>query len=163
MQLSAHAQNHASPERCCKSFTVIFLRDHPREPVPEENFCTLWCKINRGRDTDQPAGRHFIRTNQCPPPPSPHIIFTGWMPFLPPNQQASKHWRQLAHSDKGEDARVLLNGVTCTVSKGIYTPTKMSKLDLILLLLMPLVLLLLLLHPLTAFFQENLGKPAPER
>ena len=27
-QLSAHAQNHASPERCRKSFTVIFLGDH---------------------------------------------------------------------------------------------------------------------------------------
>jgi len=24
-QLSAHAQNHASPERCRKSFTMIFL------------------------------------------------------------------------------------------------------------------------------------------
>jgi len=33
-------------------------------------------KINRGRHTDHPAGRHSIRTNQCPPPPS-----------------ASKHWR----------------------------------------------------------------------
>ena len=27
-------------------------------------------KINRGRHTDRPAGRHSIRTNQCPPPPS---------------------------------------------------------------------------------------------
>ena len=27
-QLSASAQNHASPERCRKSFTMIFLRDH---------------------------------------------------------------------------------------------------------------------------------------
>ena len=27
-------------------------------------------KINRGRHTDQPAGRHSIRTNQCLPPPS---------------------------------------------------------------------------------------------
>ena len=44
-------------------------------------------KINRGRHTDHPAGRHSIRTNQCPPPLSPHIFFTDWMPFLPPNQQ----------------------------------------------------------------------------
>jgi len=55
--------------------------------VPEENFWTLWCK---GRlteaDTDHPAGRHSIRANQYPPPPSPHI-FTRQMPFLPPNQQ----------------------------------------------------------------------------
>jgi len=28
-------------------------------------------KINRGRHTDYPAGRHSVRTNQCPPPPSP--------------------------------------------------------------------------------------------
>jgi len=28
MQLSAHAQNHPSPERCRKSFTMIFLGDH---------------------------------------------------------------------------------------------------------------------------------------
>ena len=27
-QLYAHAQNHASPECCHKSFTMIFLRDH---------------------------------------------------------------------------------------------------------------------------------------
>jgi len=27
-QLSAHAQNHASPKRCRKSFTMIFLGDH---------------------------------------------------------------------------------------------------------------------------------------
>jgi len=27
-QLSVHAQNHASPERCRKSFTMIFLGDH---------------------------------------------------------------------------------------------------------------------------------------
>jgi len=27
-QLSAHAQNHASPERCRKSFTLIFLGNH---------------------------------------------------------------------------------------------------------------------------------------
>jgi len=30
-------------------------------------------KIDRGRHTDHPAGRHSIRTNQCPPPPS--LIF----------------------------------------------------------------------------------------
>jgi len=27
-QLSVHAQNHTSPERCRKSFTMIFLGDH---------------------------------------------------------------------------------------------------------------------------------------
>jgi len=32
-------------------------------------------KINRGWHTDHPAGRHSIRTNQYPPPPSPHIFY----------------------------------------------------------------------------------------
>jgi len=65
----------------------LFFRDHPGEPVPEENFLDFMVqgKIDRGRHTDHPAGCHSIRTNQCPPPPSP--IFTGRMPFLPPNQQ----------------------------------------------------------------------------
>jgi len=31
-------------------------------------------KINRGRHTDHPAGRHSIRTNQCPPPPSSNTV-----------------------------------------------------------------------------------------
>jgi len=71
-------------------------------------------KINRGRHTDCPAGRHSIRTNQCPPLQSP--IFYG-LDALPVAQPAvSKHWRQLAHLDKAEDARILLNGVTCAVT-----------------------------------------------
>ena len=36
-----------------------FFRDHPGEPVPEENFWTLWCK-GRRRHTDHPAGCHSI-------------------------------------------------------------------------------------------------------
>jgi len=43
-------------------------------------------KINRGRHTDHPAGRHSTWTNQCPLPPCPHF-FTGRKPFLPPKQQ----------------------------------------------------------------------------
>ena len=69
-----------------------FFRDHPGEAVPEENFWTLWCKINRGRHTDHPAtaGRHSIRTNQCPPPPSPHIFYRpDALPAAQPT--ASKH------------------------------------------------------------------------
>jgi len=34
-------------------------------------------KINKGRHTDHPAGRHSIRTNQCPPPPSPIFFQAG--------------------------------------------------------------------------------------
>ena len=74
---------------CHDTTTILwpFLRDHPGETLPEENFWTLWCK---GRlteaDTDHPARRHSILTNQCPPPTIPPF-FTGQMPFLPPNQQ----------------------------------------------------------------------------
>jgi len=35
-------KNHTSPPHH-KRFTALF-RDHPGEPVPEENFWTLWCK-----------------------------------------------------------------------------------------------------------------------
>jgi len=51
-------------------------------------------KINRGRHTDHPAGRHSIRTNQCvcPPPPSPHIFYRpNALPAAQPT--ASKHRR----------------------------------------------------------------------
>jgi len=50
-------------------------------------------KINRGRLTDHPAGCHSIRTNECPPPPSPHIFYRpDALPAAQPT--ASKHWRQ---------------------------------------------------------------------
>jgi len=50
-------------------------------------------KINRGRHTDHPAGRHSIRTKQCPPPLSLQFFYR---PDALPAAQAtvSKHWRQ---------------------------------------------------------------------
>ena len=39
-QLSAQVQNHASPERCHKSFTMIFLGDHDI-PLTGSNFGNL--------------------------------------------------------------------------------------------------------------------------
>jgi len=59
-----------------KTILRPFFRDHPGELVPEENVWTLLVqgKISRGRHTDHPAGRHSIRTKQCPPPPSPHFL-----------------------------------------------------------------------------------------
>ena len=75
--------------------TQQFYRDHPGEPVPEENFWTLQCKgkINRGRHTDHPAACHTIRTNQCPPPPSLHIFYRpDALPAAHPT--VSNHWRQ---------------------------------------------------------------------
>ena len=65
-----------------------FFQVHPGEPVPEENFWTLWCK---GRLTEAdtptmrlsatPSGLTSVHLHQPP------IFFTGRMPFLPPNQQ----------------------------------------------------------------------------
>jgi len=39
-------QTVATIHRNCFTTTVLrpFFRDHPGEPVPEENFWTLWCK-----------------------------------------------------------------------------------------------------------------------
>ena len=41
-------------------------------------------KINRGRHTNHPAGRHFIRTNQCPPPPSSRYFLQAGCPSCHP-------------------------------------------------------------------------------
>jgi len=93
--------------RRCKMWAIslcIFVYYHQTTPQPfygpfSRTTRVSWCQkrtsglygargqgeINRGRHTHHPAGRHSIRANQCPPPPSP--IFTGRMPFLPPNQQ----------------------------------------------------------------------------
>ena len=47
-----------------------FFRDHPGEPVTEENFWTYGAREDLQRQTHRPsAGSHSIRTNQCPPPP----------------------------------------------------------------------------------------------
>ena len=65
----------------------------PAWPVPEENFWTLWCKGRLTQaDTDHPAGRHSIRTNQCPPPLSPIFYRPDALPAAQPT--VSKHWRQ---------------------------------------------------------------------
>jgi len=58
-----------------------FLRDHPGEPVPEENFWTLWCK---GRLTEADtqtvrlgATSSGLTSAQFPPPPFPHFLQAG--------------------------------------------------------------------------------------
>ena len=65
-----------------------FFQDHLGEPVPEENFWTLWCK-KRLTEVDTltirlgttPSGLTSAHLHYPP------IFFTGRMPFLPPNQQ----------------------------------------------------------------------------
>jgi len=49
-------------------------------------------KINRGRHTDHPDGRHSILTKQCLPPPSPIFYRPDALPAAQPT--VSKHWRQ---------------------------------------------------------------------
>ena len=41
-------------------------------------------KIKRGRQTDHPARRHSIRTNQCPPPPSSPYFLQARCPSCRP-------------------------------------------------------------------------------
>jgi len=70
------------------TFLRLIFRDHPGEPVPEENFWTLWCK---GRLTE--AYTLTIRLGATPSGLTsthlhhPPIFFAGQMPFLPPSQQ----------------------------------------------------------------------------
>ena len=67
-------------------FTALF-RDHLGEPLPEEKLLDFMVqgKINRGRCTDHPAGRHSIRTNQSPPPPYPIFLEAGCPSCRPTN------------------------------------------------------------------------------
>ena len=68
------------------------------------------------RQTHRPSGWEPLHPDQPVLTSTiPPLLFTGRMPFLLPNQQCQST-EGLAHSDLGEDARVLLNGVTCTVS-----------------------------------------------
>jgi len=59
-------------------FTALF-RDHPGEPVPEENFWTLWCK-GRLTEADTPTSRLGVTPSHLH---HPHIFFTGRMHALP--------------------------------------------------------------------------------
>jgi len=78
-----------------------FFRDHPGEPVPEENFWTLWCK---GRSTNHPAGHHSIRTNQCPYLHPPIFYRPDALPATQPT--VSKHWRQLVQLEASSSVSV---------------------------------------------------------
>jgi len=76
-----------------------FFRDHHGEPVPEENFWTLWCK-GRLTEADTPT----IRMGATPSGltsahlhHSPYFYRPDALPAAQPT--ASKHRRQLPHSD----------------------------------------------------------------
>jgi len=50
-------------------------------------------EINKGRHTDHPTGRHFIQTNQRPPPPSTifYVIMDSVFWWLPWHQHMEMH------------------------------------------------------------------------
>jgi len=66
-----------------------FFRDHPGEPVPEENFWTLWCKpkLTEANTPTIRLGATPSRLTSAHLHHIPHIFFTGRTLFLPPNQQ----------------------------------------------------------------------------
>jgi len=94
------ARQQTSPPHHTATVLRPSFRDHPGEPVPEENFWTLWCK---GRLTEAD-----ILTIQLDATPS--ALTSAYLHHLPvffngpdarPAAQptVSKHWRQLVHSD----------------------------------------------------------------
>jgi len=80
-----------------------FFLDHPGWASARRELLDFMVQgeINRGRHTDHPAGRHSIRTNQCPP----YFLRAGCPSCRPTNSVKAL-----------KATRVLLNGVTCTVS-----------------------------------------------
>jgi len=82
-----HEMNVSFPITTTTTILRYFFRDHPGEPVPEENFWTLCCN-GRLTEADTPtiwlgATPSGITSAHLHHPP----LFTGWMPFLPTNQQ----------------------------------------------------------------------------
>jgi len=76
-----------------------FFWAHPGEPVPEENFWTLWCK-GRLTEPDTPTIR-LVATPSGPTSAHLHHQPIFYRPDALPAAQpiVSKHWRQLAHLD----------------------------------------------------------------
>jgi len=85
-KISRHTNHH-------NRFTALF-RGPPEWASTRRELLDfmLQGKINSGRHTDHPAGRHCIQTNQCPPLPSPIFCRSDALPVAQPTM--SKHWRQ---------------------------------------------------------------------
>jgi len=61
-------------------------------------------KINRGRHTDNPAGRHSIRTNHCSPPPSPPFFYRpDALPAARPTVSKSVHKSPSVPADRWKE------------------------------------------------------------
>ena len=82
--------------------TVIwpFFWDHPGEPVPKENFWTLWCK-GRLTETDTPTIQLGATPSGLTSAHLHHPSYIFYRPYTVPAAQptVSKHWRQ-EHSTK---------------------------------------------------------------
>jgi len=83
-------ETHTGQQRKEIKGTVVHMETPPPQPFYSPISGTTWVsrcqkrtsghftvqgKINRGRHNDQLAGRHFIRTSQCPPPPFPPYFY----------------------------------------------------------------------------------------
>ena len=94
-------------------------------------------EINRGRHTDHPAGRHSIRTNQCPPPLSPHFLQTGcpscqptssvkalkmWVKYIPQNEILGTG-RCVVWALLSDISELHLNHYRCTVWARLHDTT----------------------------------------
>jgi len=81
-----HTVRHCHPiHQHHNRFTALFPGPPGRAGARRElvDLMVQW-KINRGRHTDHPAGRHSIRINQCPPPPSPQFFLRARCPSCHP-------------------------------------------------------------------------------
>jgi len=71
-------------------FTALFLGPPGSDGARRELLdFTVQGEISRDRHTDHPAGCYSIRTNQCPPPPSPMFYRPDALPATQPT--LSKH------------------------------------------------------------------------
>ena len=102
-----------------------FFRDHPGEPVPEQNMdFIVQGKINKGRHTDHLAGCHSIWLNSATSTIPP--TFAGWMPFLPPNQQC----QSTEGNQSTVTARANLIQIRCLQTNHVHTiPTRDRQMD----------------------------------
>ena len=83
-------QQHALTHAPTTNTTVLwpFFRDHPGEPVPEENFWTLWCK-GRLTEADTPTIRLGATPSRLTSSHLHHLtIFYRWL--LPAKNNSKK-------------------------------------------------------------------------
>jgi len=64
-----------------------FVRDYPSEPVPEPTWIFLEQETVSGSGISWAICESAPRLRQITTPASHHSVFTGRMPFLPPNRQ----------------------------------------------------------------------------